>query len=122
MDLQLEQSDFVVNVQNGFAQSGGFLIENVFLKQQKSAININNSNKSISLEKVSDIFKDLAVPSGLLYIQSPQKPINYMETTNIVDNTLYDKLVNLMEVSKVKKKLSKRNNSKSFKNKTKKNI
>ena len=45
-----------------------------------------------------------------------------METTNIVDNTLYDKLVNLMEVSKVKKKLSKRNNSKSFKNKTKKNI
>ena len=27
---QLEQSDFVVNVQYGVVQSGGFLIENVF--------------------------------------------------------------------------------------------
>ena len=119
---ELTTNDLILNNQDGHIQSGGFLINNIFLNNNDSAMFINNKKNELG-DKVSDFFKDLAVPSGLLYLQQkPSKKIFINEDNkNIVDDNLYEKLFKLLEHTKNNKlKTKKKHNKKNYK-KTKKN-
>lgn len=101
--------DFVVNKsEDGEVQSGGYKIENYFMSGGMPVMKTSNSksakNKIDGQTNVfSDLFKDLAVPAGLLYIKTPmsmfQPTIGYdrksIEDDEVVDESLYDRLVKL---------------------------
>lgn len=115
---------------DGDLQSGGYKVNSVFLKNQIPIMTTLNS--PISQQKgggvahaVGDIFNDLAVPAGLLYIQQTYTPSNKYDTIHqdkVASEGLYDKLLNL--VTPEKRKLysiqTRRNRIKSKKNKTRK--
>ena len=124
---QLGAEDFVVYSEGGKIMSGGFSINNMFLSGNQPALKTMNSSKFQAGGSISSIFKDLAVPAGLLHLQ--QNPTNhYLPSTfgsnEVVEDTLYDKLLKLMEPDndKRKKQTKKVKNSKKSKNnKTKRN-
>ena len=119
--------DLVFNKQDGKIMSGGFLVNNIFLNRNESALKTNNASadKTQVGGTASSIFKDLAVPAGLLFLQ--QKTPNHYRNTSamgeneVVEDSLFDKLLKLSEPddNKRKKQTKKR---KLFKNnKTKRN-
>ena len=123
--------DLVFNKQDGKIMSGGFLINNIFLNNDAPALKTNNGelDKQVGgykLDKnVSSIFKDLAVPAGLLYLQEKTiphyRPTNY-GSNEIVEDTLYDKLLKLSEPDTNKKRRQTKKGRKASKhNKTKRN-
>ena len=119
----IEPSDMVFNNEDGNIMSNGYLIDNIFLNSNQSALNTNNS-KIHGGGSISSIFKDLAVPTGLLYLQ--QKPTNHYRSSTfgeneVVDDTLYDKLLKLIEPDDIKKKQPTKKRKKSKNNKTKRN-
>ena len=121
---ELTINDLILNNQNGNIQSGGFLINNLFLNNNESAMFINNKQNELG-DKVSDFFKDLAIPSGLLYLQQkPSKKIfidkNSENNEKIIDDDLYEKLFKLLEHTKTNKAKTKKHNKKNNKN-TRKN-
>ena len=65
----LGPSDLVFYQEGGNIMSGGFLINNIFLGGNQPVLKTINSSKTQSGGSVSSIFKDLAVPAGLFYLQ-----------------------------------------------------
>jgi len=123
----------------GDVMMGGYSVNSI-MKHRNSNTNVGQSGGK-KQDDFDDMFKDLAVPVGLLYIQEThqfgtQEPIkneNLFVNYKTVDDTLYDKLVNLAapdtrEISsepnkKVKKtsaKKKKTTTKRKSKNKTKK--
>jgi len=119
--------DLVFNKQDGKIMSGGFLINNIFLNGNEPALKTNNlsTDKSFVGGSASSIFKDLAVPAGLLYLQQ-KSPQHYRQTSqlgesDVVEDSLYDKLLKLSEPDNNKKKKQSKKNKMIKKNKTKRN-
>ena len=117
-------SDLVFYQKDGKIMSGGFSIENIFLKMNQPALNTINSNKPQTGGSVSSIFKDLAVPAGLFHLQqNPTK--HFLPSTfgsnEVVEDTLYDKLLKLMEPDNDKRKKQTKKGKISKNNKTKRN-
>lgn len=104
--------DFVVNKSpDGTIQSGGYKVENYFMSGGMSVMKTSNSHSASNNSKTkgnnfSDIFKDLAIPAGLLYVKTPTsmfEPTTSYErkgldsNEEVVEDSLYDKLVRLAE-------------------------
>jgi hypothetical protein len=100
---------------------GGFKVNNILLNSNNPAIVTMNAGKK-TLNKVSSLFDDLAVPAGLLFIQDKLTPRYSEKTGNIIDDTIYDKLFNLAQINTKKqtKKRLKINRKKGTKNRTNK--
>ena len=116
--------DLVFYQEAGKIMSGGFSINNMFLSGNQPALKTINSNKPQTGGSVSSIFKDLAVPAGLFHLQ--QNPTNhYLPSTfgsnEVVEDTLYDKLLKLMEPDNDKRKKQSKKVKISKNNKTKRN-
>ena len=109
----LKNTEFVyTRDKNGGIQSAGYSINSEIMKigipiMETNGFN-NHSNyfsQQISNTKqvggkVSERFKDLAIPVGLLLMH--QKPINHYIQTNsdeVIDDTLYNKLISLASES-----------------------
>jgi len=119
--MALKSDDLVFNTdKNGNITAGGFSVDSCLLKSGVSPITtINNSSQKGG--SVSEIFKNLAVPAGLLYMQqSLATSYSSGNDDEIISDTLYDKLLNLAtDKPKVqKKKKSRRNRKKSPQNNT----
>jgi len=119
--IALKSDDLVFNTdKNGNITAGGFSVDSCLLKSGVSPITtINNSSQKGG--SVSEIFKNLAVPAGLLYMQqSLATSYSSGNDDEIISDTLYDKLLNLAtDKPKVqKKKKSRRNRKKSPQNNT----
>ena len=100
---------------------GGFKVNNILLNSNNPAIVTMNAGKK-TLNKVSSLFDELAVPAGLLFIQDKLNPRYSEKTANIIDDTIYDKLFNLAQINTKKqtKKRLKINRKKGTKNRTNK--
>ena len=100
---------------------GGFKVNNILLNSNNPAIVTMNAGKK-TLNKVSSLFDELAVPAGLLFIQDKLNPRYSEKTGNIIDDTIYDKLFNLAQINTKKrtKKRLKINRKKGTKNRTNK--
>lgn len=129
--------------QNGI-HSGGFSVKSIMLKEGISPIrtlNLNQSGGSSNnkFDQVSDIFNDLVVPNwALSYPNILQKTEPYInnykknnesdedhDDTDIIDDDLHEKLLNLVKhydnIIKQKKPTIKKRNKKDTKNETKRN-
>ena len=120
----LGPSDLVFYQEGGNIMSGGFLINNIFLGGNQPVLKTINSSKTQSGDSVSSIFKDLAVPAGLFHLQqNPTK--HFLPSTfgsnEVVEDTLYDKLLKLMEPDNDKRKKQSKKVKISKNNKTKRN-
>jgi hypothetical protein len=119
--MALKSDDLVFNTdKNGDITAGGFSVDSCLLKSGVSPITtINNGSQKGG--SVSEIFKDLAVPAGLLYMQqSLATAYSSGNGDEIISDSLYDKLLNLAtDKPKVqKKKKSRRNRKKTQQNNT----
>ena len=77
---------------------GGFKVNNILLNSDNPPVVTINSKKK-QLNKVSSLFDDLAVPAGLLFIQDKLTPRYSEKTEKIVDDALYDRLLNLAQIN-----------------------
>ena len=103
--------DFVVNKDSdGTIQSGGYRVENYFMSGGMPIMKTTNSKKRQNESKnkdsnFSDIFKDLAVPAGLLYVKAPtsmfEPTVSYdrksIDEDDVVEESLYDRLLKLAQ-------------------------
>lgn len=98
---------------------GGYKVNSFFLNNGKSPmVTINNEKNNQDGGKVSTPFENLAVPAGIFYIN---QRITKTNTDNKVYNTdkykhhemlsdeIYDKLFNLVEVDKKRKRKTRKN-------------
>jgi hypothetical protein len=112
---------------DGKIYSGGFNINSIIFNKELSPIfNIKNNNLHTggSDNKVSDLFDNLAIPRGLLYFKDKNhggnKHISGDNEDNIINNDIYNKLLNLVEVKKQTHTLTKNKHKKHKGSKTKK--
>tara|TARA_Y100000768_G_scaffold378276_1_gene352503 strand:- start:768 stop:1139 length:372 start_codon:yes stop_codon:yes gene_type:complete len=95
MSLGIEE--LIISKNNNDTLCGGFKINNMLLNSNNPAfVTLNNKNTEIT-DKVSSLFKDLAVPIGLLYINEKMKPSNKDIKKGLIEDSLYDKLLKLAE-------------------------
>ena len=71
--MSLGINDLIISNNNNETICGGFKINNLLLNSNNPAFVTLNNNKIID-NKVSSLFNDLAVPTGLLYIQEKMNP------------------------------------------------
>lgn len=107
--MEFKNEELIFNNKNNNIMCDGFKINNILLNSNNPAfITFNSNNNNLQDNKVSSLFNDLAVPMGLLYIQEKMKQPLYKETIHSsIDESLYDKLLNLAE-TKSKNKTRKR--------------
>jgi hypothetical protein len=115
MDFDLNENDYVFLKNNkGQITSGGFVVNSDFLNSKIEGNSNFTQNGGGRNKHLIDSFKDLGVPLGLFYNGEKDK-YKYRKYENekrdIIDNSIYDKL--LENVSLEKRKL--------FSIKTKKN-
>jgi len=119
MEKELCTNDLVFSEdKKGNIQAGGYMIKSTLLEQGIPAIITNNKNMTGG--SVSSLFKDLAVPAGLLYLQQKIPTNPYHEKhPEMMESSIYDKLLGLAG-DKQERKLTKKS-KKSKPRKTRKN-
>ena len=101
----MEESDFVYTKdENGKIHSNGYTIENMFLENNMPLVKKGKKNK----QQGGGIFNvsTLAVPFGLYVMQRASIPeskyVKEEQKVEFMDESLYDKLVNLVSPNKNK--------------------
>lgn len=106
---EVTPEDLIFYKEGNKIYSGGFQVNSILLKQGLPALQQAGNRDSSKTEKVSDLFADFAVPSGLLYLPNNNlfscTKINEKEDleTNSEDylsEDIYDTLMNLASVKK----------------------
>ena len=110
--------------------SGGFRVNNIFIKQGISPIitlggssNIEEKKKgNLKNNNVGDLWSDLVVPNWAFQLGDITKHSFYKNNKNIdendfIDNTLYDKLIGLVSISNNKEIQKIKQHTKKIKNK-----
>ena len=101
---------------NDIIMSGGYSIDSLLLKEGISPMQTFNSlenGNQMGGNKASNIFENLAVPAGLLYINkknigSYSSLSDYKETKMLPDN-IFDEFMNMIEIDKRKRKKTRKN-------------
>ena len=116
-ELVTDDDDFVMIERGGEILSGGFKVDSILLKYKRSPMHtLNKGSMNGGGNNVSDLFKDLAVPSGIFF--QPNKTGGYREDKNKVveeeevDDDLYEKLVKLASVENKTKERKQRKSKK----------
>ena len=104
--------DLILYKEGDKIYSGGFQVNSILLKQgypamQRAGASLYSGSTSNSVsDKVSDLFSDFAVPSGLLYLPNKNTGISNEKTQEIIDeddyvtDDIYDTLMDLAAVKK----------------------
>jgi hypothetical protein len=146
--------DELIYNNDGEIHSGGFSVNSIMLKNGLSPIitlNNNNANANINSiqtggEKVSDLFNNLVIPNwslsynykngsvyqcganGVIYNTNKKRGEHDEDDDEVMEESLHDKLLNLVKVDKTEMKNSgvsnKKSSKKNFKSiiKSKKNV
>ena len=109
---EITPDDLVITKEGKNVMSGGYKIDNIFLQNNISPFKTDNSSNQEG-GNVSSMFSNLAVPAGLLLLQQKtnKKTFSNMynkENNEIIDSSLYDKLLNIASGKKEKKVKSSR--------------
>jgi len=113
--MSLGINDLIISNNNNETMCAGFKVNNLLLNSNNPAFVTLNNNKTVNSKdvnktvnnKVSSLFDDLAVPTGLLYIQEKMNPITKEDSAGVIGESLYNKLLSLAE-TKPKNKSKKR--------------
>ena len=124
---EFTDDDFLFYKAGDVIMSGGYSIDSLLLKEGISPMQTFNSlenNNQMGGNKPSNIFENLAVPAGLLFINkknigSYSSLSDYKETKMLPDN-IFDEFMSMIEMDKRKRKKTRRNDVISNKKKTRK--
>jgi hypothetical protein len=114
--MSLGINDLILSNNNNETMCAGFKVNNLLLNSNNPAFVTLNNNKNVNSKdvnrkavsnKVSSLFDDLAIPTGLLYIQEKMNPITKEDSVGVIGESLYNKLLSLAE-TKPKNKSKKR--------------
>lgn len=108
--------DFLFYKAGDVIMSGGYSIDSLLLKEGISPMQTFNSlenGNQMGGNKASNIFENLAVPAGLLFINkknigSYSSLSDYKETKMLPDN-IFDEFMNMIEIDKRKRKKTRKN-------------
>jgi len=73
MSHQLSANDMIFYNEEGKIMSGGFSVESLLLRKGESPMYTANGSENKTGGSVSSIFKNLAIPAGLLYQSNKEK-------------------------------------------------
>lgn len=104
---EITADDLVITKEGKTVMSGGYKIDNLFLQNNISPFKTDNSSNQEG-GNISSMFSNLAVPAGLLLLQQKtnKKTFSNMynkENTEVIESSLYDKLLNVASGKKEKK-------------------
>ena len=124
---EFTDDDFLFYKAGDVIMSGGYSIDSLLLKEGISPMQTFNSlenNNQMGGNKPSNIFENLAVPAGLLFINkknigSYSSLSDYKETKMLPDN-IFDEFMSMIEMDKRKRKKTRRNDVISITNNKKK--
>jgi hypothetical protein len=83
--------DMIYNMNDGKIMAGGYSVNSMLLNNKQSAL-YQEGGKGTN--KVSDRFKNLAVPAGLLYINDTSYKNNIINDDIINDDIINDDIIN----------------------------
>ena len=94
----MDHIDMVYNTTDGKTMAGGYSVNSILLNEQQPAIYSGGKAKD-KIDKVSERFKHLAVPAGLLYINysTNNTLIQDQPETSVINDELYEKLLALAQ-------------------------
>ena len=102
MDFDFDlNKDFVFTTDNGCLKGGGFKINSHLLNK---SFNNNVTQKGGSNNHIN-ISNDLVIPSGLFFTQEQNQKnhnIRYEHQKELIDDSLFDKLLTMVEPDKMK--------------------
>ena len=109
MESVFADDDLVFNKSNGKIHSAGFTVDSILMQKGEPALITRNSGLQLGGGSVANLFKDLAVPAGLVYFSRKQfggdeqrsKIHNNDET---IDDDIHEKLLKMVEVDGGSKK------------------
>ena len=123
--MSLGPQDLVIYNKGGNVMAGGFKVDTIY-GNDSPLKTFNTQNRGLSGGGVGELFADLAVPVGLLFMQQNYPNKYKFETIsheNALSDSMHDKLLNMVSPNKrlnhnikTRKKHSK-NNTKSRKKK-----
>jgi hypothetical protein len=93
-DTELKDTELVYNKEDGKIMAGGYLVNSLLLNEGKPATYSNEEGLLHGGKgKFSDRFKHLAVPAGLLYIQSKSIQSKSIQSKSIQSKSIQSKSI-----------------------------
>ena len=99
--MSLGPKDLVIYNKDGNVMAGGFKVDTIY--GNESPLKTLNSTHSQSGGSVGEIFADLAVPAGLLFMQQNYPSKYKFETLsheNAISDSMHDKLLSMVSPNK----------------------
>lgn len=134
MSHQLSANDMIFYNEEGKIMSGGFSIESLLLRKGESPMYTTNSSENKTGGSVSSIFKNLAIPAGLLYQSNKEKTRKMFEynediqelhggfnDNSVLSEDIHSQLMKMIEVNDSGKTVSERKTRKHRISREKKN-
>jgi len=119
----IQDHELVFNNSGGKIQSAGFTVDSILLQKGEPALITRNFGLQSGGGNVADLFKDLAVPAGLVSFNRKQYSDNaqtrVQNDDKVVSDDVYEKLLKMVEVGGKKPRKTRRANLTSI-SKTKK--
>jgi len=104
----IQDHDLVFNKSGGKIQSAGFTVESILLQKGEPALITRNLGLQRGGGSVADLFKDLAVPAGLVTFTRKQFGGDYQSRIQnddtVIGDDIHEKLLKMVEVEGGSKK------------------
>lgn len=99
--MELDKNDFVLYKENNRIKSGGYSVNSILLNKNNPAVTTYNKQTGGGSKKVSEVFSDLAVPAGLLYMKlntnTNSFKINATSEKEVLSDSIHDQLLELLQ-------------------------
>jgi len=98
----MQDHEFVFNMSGGKIHSAGFTVDSILLQKGEPALITRNFGAQRGGGSVADLFKDLAVPAGLVSFNRKQfdgyDQSKVQNNDSVVSDDVYEKLLKMVEV------------------------
>lgn len=98
----IQDHELVFNKSGGKIQSAGFTVDSILLQKGEPALYTRNLGAQRGGGSVADLFKDLAVPAGLVSFNRKQfggdDQSKVKNDDSVVSDDVYEKLLKMVEV------------------------
>lgn len=121
----IQDHELVFNMSGGKIHSAGFTVDSILLQKGEPALITRNLGSQRGGGSVGDLFKDLAVPAGLVSftrkLQGGEDQSRIQNNDTVIGDDIHEKLLKMVELEGGSKKLRKTRRSNMVSNgKTKK--
>lgn len=105
MYMALKKKDFILYRENSKIKSGGYTVNSILLHKNKPAIssikkNVSEHQSGGGNDKINNLFNDMAIPAGLLYMNPTPNPFTYKINntgSEILPDSIHDELLKLVD-------------------------